>query len=65
MGEEEREGEGAGYSLHHVPVFSDLADLGNFSTRPVTFREGLKVFPDPDVAMMSSWLLTCAGVELV
>ena len=58
-------GRGCGYFLHHVLVFSEFADLGNFSTRPVTFREGLNVFPAPDIAMMSSWLQTCASVELV
>ena len=35
-------------------VLAGLGDLGNFSTRPVAFREGRKVFPDRHGPAMSS-----------
>ena len=34
-----------------------LGDLGNFSTRPVDFREGRKVFPDRGGHVMSSYAI--------
>ena len=35
-------------------VLAGLGDLGNFSTRPVAFREGRKVFPDRHGPAISS-----------
>ena len=43
---------------------SHLADLGNFSTRPVTFREGLKVFPDADASVVSSGMQPCESARI-